>query len=235
MAKYCGGAMAITVLFRTTISDLLCADCSAWAHVVLVTVSCCPILRSESWDKTHLHHLQTGQLAAFRKSDIEHFFASKTMHKRFKQNHKMRLLARLSQVAPVSGASLLAPRGSFYRRCWLQQPPWLRVTQLNAEGTGSETKLNKYWGTQSAASWPRAAVTGCTRADKYLFFPRLNNVKSLNRFVSHFINCQAFAAQWLWPDRMHYLCLNAPCAFFGCYSITSIWAGLILRGMWNDF
>ena len=77
MAKYFGGAMAITVLFRTTISDLLCPDCSAWAHVVLVTVSCCPILRSESGDKTHLHHLQTGQLAAFRKSDIELFLRRK--------------------------------------------------------------------------------------------------------------------------------------------------------------
>ena len=102
MAKYCGGAMAITVLFRTTISDLLCPDCSAWAHIVLVTVSCCPILRSEIRHKTHLPHLQTGQLAAFRKSDIEPFFASKTMYTRFRQHHKMRLLARLSLMAPVS-------------------------------------------------------------------------------------------------------------------------------------
>ena len=78
MAKCCGGAMAITVLFRTTISDLLCSDSP---HIVLVTV----IATAQYWDlryrdKTAARHISTICRLAnmhtaqpLQKSDIELF------------------------------------------------------------------------------------------------------------------------------------------------------------------
>lgn len=162
MAKYCGGAMAITVLFRTTISDLLCSDSlSLSSHRAGDRYSHCPILRSEiqgqDSTKTHLHHLQTGQHAhssvCLKKSDMS-FLRQKGLNRIIKCDcWRVYLEWRHSVLALGPG--------------WRQEDHFTGDAGcnsrdgsewLNAEGTGSETKLNKYWGTQSAASWSRAAV-----------------------------------------------------------------------------